>query len=174
MNSSAMASVLEMPYLSRVRRNHGLEHASLHLLAQRYPGHSFSGHSDAGGFWIIGDVSREELGAVVQEALVRMKAGEKSLAIHPNCGTNFVTSGILAGLAGFVALAGGGNRMRDRLERLPLAATLSILALILSRPLGMFLQREVTTSGEPRGLQIEEITSNRRGQWMMHRIRTSG
>jgi hypothetical protein len=174
MNSPAMASVLDLPYLSRVRRNHGLEHASLHLLAQRYPGRGFSGHSDTGGFWIIGDVSREELGAVVQEALMRMKAGEKNLAVHPNCGTNFVTSGILAGLAGFVAFAGGGNRLRDRLERLPLAATLSILALILSRPLGLLLQREVTTSGEPGGLQIDQITSSRRGRWMMHRIQTTG
>jgi Domain of unknown function (DUF6391) len=174
MNSSAMAAVLDMPYLSRIRRNHGLEHASLHLLSQHYPGQAFSGHSDAGGFWIVGDVSREGVNVVVQEALMRMKAGEKTLAVHPNCGTNFVTSGLLAGLAGFVAFTGGGHRLRDRLERLPLAATLSILALILARPLGLLLQREVTTSGNPGKLQIVTITSSRRGRWMMHRIRTQG
>ena len=174
MNSSVMAAVLDMPYLSRIRRNHGLEHASLHLLSQHYPGRGFSGHSDAGGFWIVGDVSREEVSIVVQEALMRMKAGEKGLAVHPNCGTNFVTSGVLAGLAGFVAFAGGGHRMRDRLERLPLAATLSILALILARPLGLLLQREVTTSGNPGGLQVVSITSSLRGRWMTHRIKTTG
>lgn len=174
MNSSAMATILDMPYLSRIRRNHGLEHATLHLLSQRIPAGSFSGHSDAGGFWIIGDVSREEVGAVVQEALLRMKAGEKNLAVHPNCGTNFVTSGILAGLAGFVAFAGGGHRLRDRLERLPLAATLSILALILARPLGLLLQQEVTTSGNPGGMQIVSVASNRRGRWLAHRVRTTG
>ena len=172
MNSSSMAAVLDVPYLSRIRRNHGLEHASLHLLSQHYPGRGFSGHSDAGGFWIVGDVSQEEVGVIVQEALMRMKAGEKNLAVHPNCGTNFITSGVLAGMAGFVAFAGGGHRLRDRLERLPLAATLSILALILARPLGLLLQREVTTSGNPGKLQIVSITSNRRGRWMTHRIRT--
>jgi hypothetical protein len=174
MNSSAMAGVLEMPYLSRVRRNHGLEHASLHLLSQKLPGRAFSGHSDVGGFWIIGEASQEEVGAVVQQALMRMKAGEKNLAVHPNCGTNFVTSGLLAGLAGFVAFSGGRHGLRDRLERLPLAASLSILALILARPLGMYLQREVTTSGDPGELQIVSITSSRRGRWMTHRIRTMG
>jgi hypothetical protein len=173
MNSS-MANVLDTPYLSRIRRNHGLEHASLHLLSQRFPGRAFSGHSDAGGFWIIGDASREEVGVLVQEALMRMNAGEKSLAVHPNCGTNFVTSGILAGLAGFLAFASGGYRLRDRLERLPLAATLSILALILARPLGLLLQREVTTSGNPGGLQVVSITSSQRGRWMTHRIKTIG
>lgn len=174
MNSTAMASVLESPTISRIRRNHGLEHACLHLLSQRYPGRGFSGHSDAGGFWIVGDVSREEVSMAVQEALTRMLAGEQSLAIHPNCGTNFVTAGIFAGLAGFVALAGSGHRVRDRLERLPLAASLSILALILARPVGLFLQREITTSGNPGGLKIDSITSSQRGRWMTHRIRTSG
>jgi hypothetical protein len=174
MNSSDLGTFLETPYLLRIRRNHGLEHASLHLLSQRRPGRAFSGHSDAGGFWIIGDASREDVGAVVEQALLRMKAGEQNLAIHPNCGTNFVTAGILAGLAGFVAFAGGRHSLRDRVERLPLAATLSILALILARPLGLLLQREVTTSGDPGELQIISITSGRRGRWMMHRIRTKG
>jgi len=174
MNSTAMATFLELPTISRIRRNHGLEHACLHLLSQRYPGRGFSGHSDAGGFWIIGDVSRDDISAVVQEALMRMLGGEKNLAVHPNCGTNFVTSGIFAGLAGFLALAGSGHRLRDRLERLPLAATLSILALILARPVGLLLQQEVTTSGNPGGLQIVSITSGQRGRWLTHRIRTTG
>jgi hypothetical protein len=151
-----------------------LEHACLHLLSQRYPGSGFSGHSDTSGFWIVGDISREEVAEVVQEALKRMQAGETNLAVHPNCGTNFVTSGLLAGFAGFLAFASGGHRFRDRLERLPLAATLSILALVLARPLGLYLQREVTTSGVPGGLDIVSITSKRRGRWHTHRIRTSG
>jgi hypothetical protein len=174
MNSSSIAALLDTPFVSRVRRNHGLEHATLHLLAQRYPARGFSGHSDTGGFWIVGDASREEVSACVQDALSRMRAGEQYLAVHPNCGTNFVASGLLAGLAGFVAFAGGKQRLRDKVERLPLAATLSILAIMLAKPLGLQLQRKVTTSGDPGGLQIVSIISSRRGRWMTHRIRTTG
>lgn len=173
MESKALAPVLELPFISRIRRNHGLEHACLHLLSRRYPDRGFSGHSDAGGFWIIGDVSQEEFGFIVEEALTRMRAGEANLAVHPNCGTNFVTSGLLAGMAGFLAFSGGGNRLRDRLERLPLAATLSILALILARPLGYYLQREVTTSGNPGSMRIISITSKQRGRWLTYRVRTA-
>jgi hypothetical protein len=174
MTSIAMVSLLESPAISRIRRNHGLEHASLHLLSQRYPERGFSGHSDAGGFWIVGEVSRDDVSVAAHEALRRMLAGEKGLAVHPNCGTNFVTSGIFAGLAAFLALAGSGHRLRDRLERLPLAATLSIMALILARPVGLLLQQEITTSGNPGGLQIVSITSSQRGRWLTHRVQTTG
>ncbi len=174
MNPSGWSTLLDTPLISRVRRNHGLEHASMHILARRFPGRSFSGHSDARGFWLIGDVSTEEVRAAVQEALVRLRAGETTLAVHPNCGTNFVTSGILAALAAFLALLGGGRRLRDHLERLPLAITLVILALIMANPLGLVLQREVTASGEPGALWVVSIVSRRRGRVMTHRILTAG
>lgn len=174
MDFVGLTTLLDIPLIARIRRNHGLEHASMHILAQRFPGRSFSGHSDTRGFWLIGDVSTEEVRIAVQEALVRMRAGESNLAVHPNCGTNFVASGILAALAAFVAFLGGGHRLRDRLERLPLAASLAILALIVANPLGLALQRRITTSGEPGALWVVSITSRRRGRLMMHRVLTAG
>ena len=96
--------------LSRIQRNHGLEHATLHLLAQRFPRQFMAGYSGPFGIWIIADVPTETLRDVVEEALSRMKAGEHSLAIHPNCGTNFLTTGILAGTAGALAMLGVGKR----------------------------------------------------------------
>ena len=83
----------DIPVISRVQRNHGLEHATLHILSQRYPKQSLAGHSDTAGFWIIGDVTIEDVYESVEEALSRLRNGEKHLAVHRNCGTNFVTSG---------------------------------------------------------------------------------
>ena len=85
---------------SRIRRNHGLEHATLHVLAQRHPKISMAGHSNATGFWLLGDVDTEDLSDAIEEALRRMRSGERNLAVHPNCGTNFVSAGTIAGLAG--------------------------------------------------------------------------
>jgi len=169
-----VSSLLELPVISRIRRNHGLEHATLHTLSTRLPHTMLAGHSDTGGFWIIGEVSTEVLQGAVQEALSRLRAGESGLAIHPNCGTNFVTSGALAGLAGGFAMLGAGGRVRDKLSRLPLAATLATTALMIGQPLGMLLQAQVTTSGDPGALEVSSITQKKQGRITVHRIQTRG
>jgi len=110
----------------------------------------------------------------VIEAVQRLRAGESHLAIHPNCGTNFVTAGMLAGMAAFLALFGAGRRLRDKLERLPLAATLATLAIIVSRPLGLFLQEQITTSADLGSLQVTEIVSTPDGPFPAYRVFTRG
>lgn len=169
----AFESILNGEALSRVRRNHGLEHATLHVLGESKPKTPLAGHSDIGGFWILGDITTEQLTEAVNEALERLRGGERQLAVHPNCGTNFVTAGTFAGLAASAAMFGAG-RTRDKVERLPLAATLATVALMASQPLGLLLQKQVTTSGEPAGLEIVEITPTRRGRIRAHRIVTRG
>ena len=162
------------PIISRIQRNHGLEHATMHILAQRNPRSGIAGHSDMSGFWIVGDVPTEELTTAIHEALQRMLAGEQQLAIHPNCGTNFAVSGIIAGIAAFIGMWGSGNSWRTKLERLPLVATLATLGIILSQPLGYRLQERVTTSGKPGDLEIVAIKPTRRGSVTAHRILTRG
>jgi len=172
--TSSKRSFLEQPLLSRVRRNHGLEHATLHILARRHPRVGLGGHSDSGGFWVIGNVPIEEVHQAVEEALGRLRKGETDLAIHPHCGTNFVTAGVLAGTAAGLAMLGAGQRTRDKFERLPLAMTLATLALILAQPLGLWLQERITTSGEMGDLHVIEIVTNRRGGLTAYRVVTRG
>ncbi|MEJ2600071.1 MAG: DUF6391 domain-containing protein [Anaerolineales bacterium] len=173
-NENIFGSILNFPPISRVRRNHGLEHATLHILAQRHPRTSMAGHSDLGGFWILGDVPTEDVQSAVDEALTRMKAGEKDLAVHPNCGTNFVTAGTMAGLAAWFALFGSGRRLRDRLERIPLATSLATVALILAQPVGLTLQAHVTTSGNPGNLNVIDVIPSNQGRIPAHRVITEG
>ena len=87
-------SLLNAPTISRIRRNHALEHATLHILAQRFPGKPMAGHSNPRGFWILGDVPTEEIKSAVESALARLRAGESHLALHPNCGTNIAVAGM--------------------------------------------------------------------------------
>jgi hypothetical protein len=146
----------------------------LHLLARKYPRTSMAGHSDLSGFWILGDVPTDDVGAAAVEALLRMKAGETNLAVHPNCGTNLATTGFLASLAGFLVMLGAGRRLRDKLERLPAAISLATLAVFLARPLGYFFQANVTASGEPGTLEIVEVRPAKRGWMRAHRVVTRG
>lgn len=156
-------TLVNLPPLLRLRRNHALEHATLHVLSRRYPGVPLVGHSDLGGFWVIGNIPPEAVQEAVQEALRRLQAGEHRLAIHPQCGTNYAASGTLAGLAAGMAMLGAGRRLREKLERLPLAIVLATLAVILGQPLGLLLQEKMTTSTQMQGLQVEKIVLTLRG-----------
>jgi hypothetical protein len=159
---------------SRMRRNHGLEHATLNLLAEIHPGQPFAGHSDVGGYWILGEVSTTVLTTTVKDALERLHEGQSQLAIHKNCGTNLLISGLAAGLAGAAGLIGVGERPRDKIERIPLITLFSVIALILSRPLGPILQEKITTSGIPGSLKIISISKHKIHGVTAHRIRTQG
>ena len=173
MRQSALASILSIPLIDRTRRNHGLEHATITLLAQKHRSLSLMGRSTPGGFYLYGDVSAEAVTEAVHEALRRMKNGEAALAVHPNCGTNFVTAGIAAAGAAYLGFF-GANNWRARWERLPFVAILTTLALIFSQPLGLALQREVTTSGDMRGLEIVRVQRRARGGLVTHFVATRG
>lgn len=166
--------LLKVSAVSRVRRNHGLEHATLHVLSKKFPHRPLAGHSDVGGFWILGDVPTEDLRDSVDEALARMQGGEHSLSVHPNCGTNFVAAGTLAGAAAWIGMLGSGRSARDKVERLPLVIGLATLALIFGQPLGLALQANVTTSGYPGDMRVVEIQVSQRGRIMAHRVITRG
>ncbi len=169
-----MDKILNTSPVSRVRRNHGLEHATLHVLSQKFPHQPLAGHSDVGGFWILGDVPTEDLRDSVDEALARMQGGEHSLSVHPNCGTNFVAAGTLAGAAAWIGMLGSGRSARDKVERLPLVIGLATLALIFGQPLGLALQANVTTSGYPGEMRVVEIQVSQRGRMKAHRVITRG
>ena len=168
-----MSLLDDIPVLSRIRRNHGLEHATITLLSQRFPNLRMAGYSYWGGFFLLGDVPTEQVREVVAQALARMSNGEGYLAIHPNCGTNFAVSGVLSGTLAWLGLAGAKTK-REKLERLPLVIALATLGSILSVPLGPKVQEYVTTSGDPQGLSIVDIFPVRFGQFSLHRVITRG
>jgi hypothetical protein len=171
---SILDPIINISPFSRIRRNHGLEHATLHVLSKHHPGKKMGGYSDFKGFWLVGDLNAEQVRDGVLEALRRLRAGEHHLAVHPNCGTNFATAGSLAGLAGVMGMLGVGNRKRDKIERLPLVATLATLALILAQPLGLSVQKHLTTSGNPGTLEVVEVIPSHRKRIRSHRILTRG
>lgn len=168
--------LLDTPIVRRTRRNHGLEHATIHLLSSRIKGLHMAGRSTDGGFILLGEAPTEMVERAVHDALRRMRAGEHQLAIHPNCGTNLVTTGFLTSLVALVGL-GGANR-REAFNRLPAVMTLMMLALLVGQPLGTALQRHITTDGDPADLEVVSITRHEvptpfsSKPMMMHRVVT--
>jgi len=119
---------------------------------------------------VLGRVPTEILLTATNQAIDRLNAGEKNLAVHPYCGTNFVASGVTAGLVAWLTMA-GANDSKDRWERLPLTIIASTLALIFSRPLGPWLQRKVTTKPDVPEVKVKGITLYERFGQQIHRVR---
>lgn len=169
----SLPNPLTNPTVLHIRRNHALEHATIHLLSARHPRVSLVGRSDAAGFYLFGNVPTLSVEEAVREALARLQAGERSLAIHPQCGTNLLTAALLAGAGSFLALAGGRQQSwRDRLDRLPLAIATAVLGLIVAQPLGTAIQRNVTTSGDIGSLDVVSVRRLRAGRVALHRVLT--
>jgi hypothetical protein len=170
---SVFTELIQWNPVSRMRRNHALEHASLHILAKKKSNQFLAGHSDVKGLRIIGNVPTEDIQQAVEEALSRLQSGEKDLAYHPNCGTNFTTSGALAGLAAWAGFQGGDQSSRGKFERLPAVMLLVTLALVVTRPLGPYLQQNITTDPRPGSMKIVEIQRHDFGDIVFHRILTA-
>jgi len=181
-NPYFLSTLLDLPLISRVRRNHALEHATMQVLSERHRELRLAGRSSLWGFYIYGDVPTESVLAAAQEGLRRLKAGQRQMAIHPNCGSNLVVAGTLAGLGAFLTLGGlSGNRDKsnlpnwfERLYRLPLACAVAMLGIVVARPLGTAVQAHVTTQADVGALSIVGVTKESRAGVLVHHVRTEG
>lgn len=152
--------------ISRIRRNHGLEHATIHVLTQHHGEFSAQGNSDHRGFSlnVFGDVSEADVKKAVQEAFERMKGGEHQLAVHPNCGTVMLTTATMATLAGQAVFGlemkrNGRNKLDlyTLINTLPTAILAVVAALIVSRPFGIYLQANYTVEGDLGQMAIRSV-----------------
>lgn len=164
-------SILDLPFVLETRRNHALEHATLHLLAEKYPGRPMAGHSNPTGFFILGNFSLEDVQSAATQALTRLRAGESRLAIHAGCGTNLATTALLAGTFAWFALRGAKSTF-GRILRLPFAVAFALAGFALSQPLGPILQQKITTDAEMGNLQLIEIRPAMQGRVTAHRVIT--
>ncbi|RLD05070.1 MAG: hypothetical protein DRI32_04640 [Chloroflexi bacterium] len=161
-------SLLDLPFLLETRRNHALEHATLKILSPKYPAVPMGGHSNPTGYFIIGDVHPDDLRAAAEEALERLRAGESSLAIHPGCGTNYATSGLLAGSVAWFGLK-GKSAWYKKVWRIPFILPLAVLVWELSKPLGPLMQAKVTTEAKVGAMEIVSVEKIRPS---LHRVIT--
>ena len=137
------------------------------MLARKYADKNLAGHSNPTGFFLFVDMITEDIRTAVNEAMARLRAGESELAIHPGCGTNLATSMVLP--MTFASVPFQGTRSNRRLLLLPIALMFAVFGYALSKPLGPWLQRNVTTEADLGNLQVQEIIPVRSG---VHRIIT--
>jgi len=151
--------------VKRVRQHHAIEHATLHVLSERFPNGTFAGYSDPLGFLIFGPVDSYGLRRAVGDAMLRLQAGEPQLAIHANCGTMLASTATLTALAALIGSAG----QKGTIARFTSMLTWVLGALVISRPLGLWLQR-YTTLPQIADRWLVEVRPLSTGKIPVHRV----
>ena len=140
--------------IEAIRRNHGVEHATVTVLLTKMssPKRMF-GRATHDGFYLYADVPEDQFEEAVHEALSRMKAGEANLAVSPLCGTNIVMAGVMTAVVSLFTVG-----QKTRWERFPNIITATTMGVIAGQPIGRLLQKHITTSGQVQGVEIASIT----------------
>ncbi len=149
----------------RTRQHHAIEHATLHVLAERFPRRNFAGYSDPQGFSVYGDIDRCALRWAVGDALLRLQAGESHLAIHANCGTVLASAAFITTVAALL----GGVGQRGVMARFTSVLMWVLGALVVSKPLGLRLQQYTTLAQVP-DRWVAEIRPLSTGKIAVHRV----
>ncbi len=156
--------------LTQVRRNHALEHATVSLMLEEGVRGPLGGYSLPWGFFIVGNLSTEQLERIVETARSSLSAGNSEMAISPHCGTNIALAALLSGVLSRLAL---GRSKRFRWKRLPFVLGAVVLGTLLSRPLGNAVQRHLTTLPDIGALEVVCISKAWPGdQPRLHRVFT--
>lgn len=149
-----------------VRQNHALEHGTIAVLMRLLDGKvRVVGWAGLGGFYIYGSVPTDAVEQAAQEALRRLQEGERHLAVSPMCGTNIVVAGLAAGVASMIA--GRGHTGMRKFSRV---AKASILAVLISQPLGHLAQKHLTTSSQLDNVAIGRVVRKGRGVLTRHKV----
>ncbi|GCF09481.1 DUF6391 domain-containing protein [Dictyobacter arantiisoli] len=137
-----------------VKQNHALEHATIVLLSRKYPEVRLSGISFAAGFFVFGDLPTAAIRPAADEALQLLRTTQPELAVHERCGTNLAVAGLLTGLSSMAVAK--MRRPYSTANNVILASTAS---LILARPLGLTVQRYITTQTPNSSMRILDVKS---------------
>jgi hypothetical protein len=170
-------------WLTRLRRNHALEHATINHLSETYGDARIVGWSGPFGFRLYTTLTGAEVIPAVRRALAVLKAGNTEVAYHANCGTNLVVTALLTTFASLVGLrptlsAGlyGARRRRyrarDFVQRLPQTVLLNAFVLMFAAPVSQWVQTNLTTDAYVEDLEIGSILTDYQGGMCRVRVYT--
>ncbi len=148
---------MTIPWIAAIRRNHGLEHATVSLLLERGISPPLGGYSIPGGFVVWAKTSPSVVADTARDALHLLQDGHSDLAVSAHCGTNLVVTAVLGGVAAY--LAGRGRGVGPVLRG---AIVGLLVAKALGQPVGKLIQRNVTVETDPAGMAIKSARVLRR------------
>lgn len=143
-----------MSAMTRLRRHHALEHATVAVLVElRGRKTTLAALSDPGGFTLVGPIERRELQDAARQALDRLRFGDRALAVTDDCGSTLLVTGVAGAV---VAAATLGRRP---FANFPLAVGLIALVSRLAPAWGRSVQRQFTVDPALEGAHVGRVRS---------------
>ena len=154
--------ILDLPLILETRRNHAVEHATLHILADKYKNQNMAGHSNPGGVFPLRKLRQTGYSICRNRSDESSPCGRKRAGCPPGLrdkpGDHRVSAGAVC-LAPFR----GVRSTPWRIVLIPLALSFAVLGFFLSRPVGTWLQAHVTTEADLGNMRVVDIALVRKG-----------
>ena len=159
---------MEPSTLRRIRRNHAIEHAAMHMLARTSGSVPLAARSDWRGLTFYGDVDTATLKSAIDAGLHALNTGQRDLAVHPRCGSMVSVSVLLGTLVAWLVQSG---LRRGRLAD-PRTADSGWHRerTLVARPFGETLQAQVLTDARIGRARLLSIRRSMCGPLVMHRV----
>ncbi|HET9014307.1 MAG TPA: DUF6391 domain-containing protein [Thermomicrobiaceae bacterium] len=155
---AALSSLLAAPGQLRLllrgrgaRRNLALAHATVNVLRQRHGQSGLVALVHPEGFVIRGGAHPSQVADAASEALARLRAGERGLAVNPRSAVILLATEVTLGLALLVALL-----LTDTFGLLTLLAGLILIALVGPR-FSPILQRRLAAGSRLEALSVGDV-----------------
>ncbi len=143
-----------------VRRNHALEHATANVLEEKYGVKYVAGIAFKDGYKLFGRMPHPSvLVDAAREGLQRLKKGEKHLAVHPRCGTSLIVGQFIFALLFITVFL-----FLHAFSLLDLLLAI-IISIMISRPLGLLVQKYFTTTTDVENIEFVDLSVDRWGQF---------
>jgi hypothetical protein len=143
---------IQLLFSKQMRQNHALEHATINVIRQRFRQSGITGMPAKDGFHIRGRVTPDTVVSATQEALRRLKRGERELAFSRNCPTSLVSTQVVLTIV-FLAIV--LTIWREFTAPPFLIALLG--GALLGPPVSPYLQRLLLVAPKPGTLQFRDV-----------------
>ncbi|MHB1317779.1 MAG: DUF6391 domain-containing protein [Anaerolineae bacterium] len=154
--------------LQRIRRNHAIEHAAMHMLSRSGVTVRLAARSDWRGLTFYGDIDSETLRQALDDGLKALRKGNSGLAVHPRCGSMVSIALMLGFVTSWLAQSGLRRGASPARGLFTLASIAS--AAVIARPLAEGVQAHVLTSADTGQARLIRIRRSRRGPLTIHRV----
>lgn len=142
-----------------LRKNHGLEHATVNILEREYGHTNLAGYAEDDGFYILGLDNVWQVEEAARRGIQLLKRGQKDLVIHQKCGTSVTVANFISAVIFLLLLLYTGNFSI-------IYMLVAILAANLVGPfLGQIVQKYFTTTGDVGDMEIEGARYAARDSW---------